>query len=89
MLHYVPRQKACWGTERERMRFGFETEGVTLESRSPRGYEEGSLGWVVDEPRFGFPGWIKLRLPCDGGRSTGGSRVEDRSCAFLSRGPGR
>jgi hypothetical protein len=42
-------------TERERMRFGFETEGVTLESRSARGYEEGSLGWVVDEPRFGFP----------------------------------
>jgi SnoaL-like domain len=55
MLHIVPRQKARWGTERERMRFGFETEGVTLESRSPRGYEEGSLGWVVDEPRFGFP----------------------------------
>lgn len=42
-------------TERERMRFGFETEGVTLESRSARGYEEGSLAWVVDEPRFGFP----------------------------------
>jgi SnoaL-like domain len=42
-------------TERERMRFGFETEGITLESRSPTGYEEGSLAWVVDEPRFGFP----------------------------------
>jgi hypothetical protein len=42
-------------TERERMRFGFETEGVTLESRLPRGYEEGSFAWVVDEPRFGLP----------------------------------
>jgi hypothetical protein len=42
-------------TERDRMRFGFETEGVTLGSRSARGYEEGSLGWVVDEPTFGFP----------------------------------
>ena len=42
-------------TERDRMRFGFEAEGVTLESRSARGYEEGTLGWAVDEPRFGFP----------------------------------
>lgn len=42
-------------TDRAGMRFGFETEGVTLESRSARGYEEGTLGWVVDEPRFGFP----------------------------------
>lgn len=42
-------------SDRERMRFGFETEGVTLESRSARGFEEGALGWVVDEPRFGFP----------------------------------
>jgi hypothetical protein len=42
-------------SDRAAMRFGFETEGVTLESRSPQGFEEGSLGWVVDEPRFGFP----------------------------------
>ena len=42
-------------TDRAAMRFGFETEGVTLKSRSARGYEEGSLGWVVHEPRFGFP----------------------------------
>ncbi|HEX2239620.1 MAG TPA: nuclear transport factor 2 family protein [Actinomycetota bacterium] len=42
-------------TERERMRFGFETEGVTLESRSAQAYAEGTLGWAVDEPRFGFP----------------------------------
>jgi hypothetical protein len=42
-------------SERDAMRFGFEAEGVTLQSRSALGYEEGSLGWVVDEPRFGFP----------------------------------
>lgn len=42
-------------TTREQMRFGFETEGVTLESRNVRAYEEGTLGWAVDEPRFGFP----------------------------------
>jgi hypothetical protein len=42
-------------TDRAAMRFGFETEGVTLESRSARGFDEGTMGWVVDEPRFGFP----------------------------------
>jgi hypothetical protein len=42
-------------TDRDAMRFGFETEGVTLQSRDASGYEEGSFGWVVDEPRFGFP----------------------------------
>jgi hypothetical protein len=43
-----------WVTERERMRFGFEAEGVRLEVRAPLGYEEGSLGWVVDRPAFVF-----------------------------------
>jgi hypothetical protein len=42
-------------TDRAAMRSGFETEGITLQTRHARGYEEGSLGWVVDEPRFGFP----------------------------------
>lgn len=42
-------------TDRAGMRFGFETEGVTLHSRAPAGFAERSLGWVVDEPRFGFP----------------------------------
>ena len=37
-----------WVTERERMRFGFEAEGLRLEAKDPVGYEEGSLGWVVD-----------------------------------------
>jgi hypothetical protein len=44
-----------WVTERDRMRFGFEAEGVRLEAKDPVGYEEGSLGWVVDEPIFVFP----------------------------------
>lgn len=41
--------------ERERMRYGFEAEGVSLEPEDPRGWEEGSLGWAVDEPTFVFP----------------------------------
>ena len=31
------------------MRFGFEA------GEDPAGYEEGSLGWFVDEPTFFFP----------------------------------
>lgn len=42
-------------TDRHAMRFGFETEGITLQSREAVGYEEGTLGWVVDQPRFVFP----------------------------------
>jgi hypothetical protein len=37
------------------MRFGFEAEGVRLEANDPVGYEECSLGWVVDQPAFVFP----------------------------------
>ena len=44
-----------WVTERDRMRFGFETEGVRIQAGEPAGYEEGSMGWVVDEPAFFFP----------------------------------
>lgn len=45
-----------WVTERERMRFGFETEGFRIEAgNAPAGYEEGSMGWFVDEPTFDFP----------------------------------
>ena len=44
-----------WVEDRERMRYGFEAEGVRLEPSDPRGYAEGSLGWVVDQPRFVFP----------------------------------
>jgi len=41
--------------ERERLRFGFEAEGVGLRSRSPSAYEEGTLGWLTDETDFVFP----------------------------------
>lgn len=43
-----------WVTERDRMRFGFETEGLRIEAGHPEGYEEGSMGWVADEPTFYF-----------------------------------
>jgi ketosteroid isomerase-like protein len=45
-----------WVTERDRMRFGFETEGMRLETGGAAlAYEEGSMGWVADEPTFSFP----------------------------------
>lgn len=44
-----------WVTQRERMRFGFEAEGVRIQAGEPAGYEEGAMGWVVDEPMFFFP----------------------------------
>jgi SnoaL-like protein len=45
-----------WVTERERMRFGFEAEGFRIAAgEDAAGYEEGSLGWFVDEPSFVFP----------------------------------
>jgi hypothetical protein len=44
-----------WVTERVRMRFGFETEGLRLEAKDPLAYEDASLGWVVDQPAFGLP----------------------------------
>ncbi len=44
-------------TERPRLRFGFEAEGLTIETGPrPAGYREGSMGWFVDEPCYGFPG---------------------------------
>jgi hypothetical protein len=44
-----------WVTERAQLRYGFETEGFRIEAGDPAGYEEGSLGWLVDEPAFVFP----------------------------------
>lgn len=54
-----------WVTEPERLRYGFEAEGLRIEAGpNPIGYEEGSLGWVVDEPVFYFPdgAGMKTRL---------------------------
>ena len=56
-----------WVTERPQLRFGFETEGITLEPGSrPMGYEEGTMGWFVDEPWFGFPGGGGMRTRVTG-----------------------
>jgi ketosteroid isomerase-like protein len=44
-----------WVDDRQRMRFGFETEGVGLSPDAPIAFAEGSMGWVADNPRFGFP----------------------------------
>ncbi len=54
-----------WVTERPRLRFGFETEGITLVGGpTPTAYREGSMGWFVDEPWFGFPdgGGMRTRV---------------------------
>jgi hypothetical protein len=51
-----------WHSERSKLRFGFEAEGITLEAGAwPTGYQEGSMGWFVDEPFFGFPGGGGMR----------------------------
>lgn len=42
-------------TERPQLRFGFETEGVTLTTAEIVAWEEGSVGWAFDTPTFGFP----------------------------------
>jgi len=47
--------------DRAGLRFGFEAEGVRIEAGDPLGYEEGSLGWVVDEPTFFFPDGSGMR----------------------------
>jgi len=51
-------------TERDRLRFGFETEGVSMETGGAIGYQEGSMGWVLDEPTMYLPdgSGIKTRL---------------------------
>jgi hypothetical protein len=46
-----------WVTERDRLRFGFEAEGLRIDAGpSPAGHEEGTMGWFVDEPTYVFPG---------------------------------
>lgn len=37
-----------------------EMAGTRLEGANPRAYEEGSLGWAVDESRFVFPDGSRL-----------------------------
>src|SRR3972149_187653 len=42
-------------SERAALRYGFEAEGIRLEGIDPKAYEEGSLGWAVDQPNFVLP----------------------------------
>jgi SnoaL-like domain len=67
-----------WVTERDRLRFGFEAEGVRIEPGEPVGYEEGTLGWVVDQPIFSFPDGSSMRT-----RLTSVMRQEDGSWRLL------
>lgn len=51
-----------WVTERDRLRYGFEAEGLTLEAGPrPAGWAEGSVGWFTDEPRYLFPDGSAMR----------------------------
>jgi ketosteroid isomerase-like protein len=51
-----------WVTERERLRFGFEAEGLAIVPGStPAGYEHGQVGWFADEPTYTFPGGSTMR----------------------------
>ncbi len=45
-----------WITERERLLFGFQTEGYGLEpGPGPKGHAEGAMAWAVDEPTLHYP----------------------------------
>jgi hypothetical protein len=44
-----------WLTDRDSLRFPFEVQGTRLETKHPIGYEEGPLGWAVDQTSFHFP----------------------------------
>jgi ketosteroid isomerase-like protein len=45
-----------WVTDRARLRFGFEAEGLGIDAGDePAGYENGDVGWFVDEPTYRFP----------------------------------
>lgn len=50
--------------DRAKLRYGFEAEGVRIVAGDPIGYEEGSMGWVIDEPSFVFGDMapVKTRL---------------------------
>jgi hypothetical protein len=51
-----------WVTERDRLRFGFEAEGLSITAGpAPAGFEQGATGWFVDEPTYTFPGGAQMR----------------------------
>lgn len=51
-----------WVTERDRLRFGFEAEGLGITSGpDPAGHENGDVGWFVDRPTYRFPDGSEMR----------------------------
>ncbi len=63
-----------WVTEPDRLRAGFEIEGVSMTpGPAPLGWADADLGWYVDEPTMGFPD---------------GSAILTRMTAILARGDG-
>jgi hypothetical protein len=61
-----------WVDDRSRMRFRFEAEGMGLTPVDPLAWAEGSLGFVVDRPRFAFPDGSGIDT-----RATAVMRLED------------
>jgi hypothetical protein len=47
--------------DREQLKEGFEAEGARIDGGNPVAYEEGTLGWLTDEPTFHFPGDVSLK----------------------------
>jgi hypothetical protein len=68
-----------WVTERARLRFGFEAEGLAIEQGpSPAGWANGDTGWFTDEPTYIFPGGagrMKTRLTSILQREDGAWRI--------------
>jgi hypothetical protein len=52
-------ERQDWVSTYERMALG-EMAGIRLEGGEPRAYEDGSLGWGVDQPHFVFPDGSRL-----------------------------
>lgn len=61
-----------WFEDRELMRRGFGMEGLRIEPGDPRGWEEGALGWVADQPTMYLPDGTTIRC-----RMTAVLRSED------------
>jgi len=49
-------------TEPERLRFGFEAEGVGMTAGPLVAFEEGTLGWVLDEPVMSYPDGSRIAV---------------------------
>jgi ketosteroid isomerase-like protein len=53
-----------WFTDRAALRSGFGFDGLSLDAHDPRGWEEGTMGWVCDRPVLRSPatGAIRTRF---------------------------